>query len=244
MQAVITYFQQHYALKSLGEITWAHAVNSQARLRETLHNPQVMFLETDISRAHDGEIITAHPPARTSDLRFAELLNAVAQSRQGLKLDFKDPQVLVPCLNMLRESGLHQPVLLNADVLQGNLAGPARIEATSFLALCHELYPQGLLSIGWTTSGNPTATYTSAHIEEMVALCQRHAVQQATFPIRGMHAPASWSHVPRLLTSDNYTLTIWGQIDTATQAWLHQHTDPQVTCYDCFDEQGRPLRIA
>jgi hypothetical protein len=253
MQDIVSYFQQFVSVNSPGEITWAHAVNSQARLREVLHNPQVLMLEVDLRRSRDGEIITAHPPADSSDLSFAELLKAVATSWQGLKLDFKSPEIVAPCLELLRQSELRQPILLNADILQGaGGAWPSSFDANHFIRQCVEACPEALLSIGWTTrndfslSAIDTAegiAYTSAGIEEMLELCQRHKLPQVTFPIRASHLPASQELIRRLLSQEGYTLTIWGKVDQELSLWLQEQTDPRVAFCDCFDEYGTAVRF-
>lgn len=251
MQNMLAYFQQFVPVKSLGEITWAHAVNSQARLQEVLHNPKVLMLEVDLSRSEDGEIIAAHPPVTSSDLSFAELLQAMADTWQGLKLDFKNPEIVAPCLEQLARYELRQPIMLNADILQGaGGAWPSRFEASHFINQCVQACPQALLSLGWTTRNDfllsdttsaEERAYTAAGIAEMLELCQHHTLPQVTFPVRASHLPASQELVHRLLAQEGYTLTIWGRADQELQRWLQEQTDPRVTYYDCLDEQGNAV---
>lgn len=246
MQDILTYLQPHYQITRPGEITWAHAVNSLERLETALGDPQLMILEVDISRSLNGEIIAAHPPRFSSDLSFAHLLDRVAPTYKTLKLDFKDPRTVEPCLRQLRASNLQKPILLNADVLQGNGARPPRFEAAEFLDLCARLYPEGILSPGWTTHGNPAQAYfTGANIDEMLDLCQRSMLRQVTFPTRAAYLPRCWQDVSRLLRQDGYTLTIWSgePLTRELKTWLHQHTNPTVTSYDCYDEQGQQFRM-
>lgn len=85
-------------------ITWSHAVNSRKMLDETLAS-DLMFIESDILIADDGETsqpIMAHPPNLTSDLTFNEWLSSCLPSVKGLKLDFKSPKALTPCLNRIK----------------------------------------------------------------------------------------------------------------------------------------------
>lgn len=237
MQSAVHYFQRHVSIQSPGEITWAHAANSQARLRAALNDPQILMIEVDIRRAWNGEIIAAHPPALTSDLSFCELLQFVAASWQGLKLDFKSPEVVDPCLDILRQSNLRQPILLNADILRGDQASASRFKVDDFITRCQAVYPQGILSIGWTLRDGRAGSYSQSNIEAMLALCQKYALEQVTFPVKASFLPSSWQYVRRLLAKEGYTLTLWGEADQRTWNWVREYTDPLVTCYDCFDEQ-------
>lgn len=243
MKALVSYLQEHYCVDTPGDITWAHAVNSKARLRRFLDDPQIMMIESDICTSARGQPVAAHPPLRESDLTFEDLLQAMESSRQGLKLDFKDPAALAPCLKMLRMAALSRPVLLNADILQGNRAWPSRFRATDFIAICQELYPEGILSIGWTTHSDPHFSYTARNVDAMLAVCR--GVSQVTFPVRACLLPASWPQLTRLIQQDDYSLTIWNgePLSEDLQAWLRQHTDPARTMYDLIDGQQNPIRL-
>ena len=246
MRDVVSYFQQHYAITRLGEITWAHGVNSQERLQRALADTRVMVIESDIRVSPAGDIITAHPPRVESDLRLDELLAAVQATRKGLKLDFKDAAAVLPGLQWLQAYHLRQPVLLNADILQGIDAPTPAIQADVFLEECASLYPQGFLSIGWTTGRSPLGMYTSENVDEMLELCQKHHLQQVTFPLRASYLPRSWENVTRLLQPEGYSLTIWegGSLSPELANWLRTATDPAQMCYDCRDEHGDPFRLS
>jgi len=45
----------------------------------------------------------AHPPQTDSDLTFTEWLRASLLSGKGLKLDFKTPNAVEPCLKILKQ---------------------------------------------------------------------------------------------------------------------------------------------
>jgi Menorin len=239
MTDLLTYFQEHYAITCLGDITWAHAVNSQQKLQSALNDPQIMFLEVDVSISSNGEVVLAHPPVTDSDLSFAEFIHTMETSRQGVKLDFKVAATLMPCLTILRASNLRQPVLLNAGILQGEGGDAPDFSAASFLAACHDLYPQGILSPDWTNDSQP---HTQRMVDEMLAACQ--GVAQVTFPINARLLPYAWPHVVRLLQPAGYSLTVWDGEPVSEQllAWLRANTDPARTCYDCFDTQHRRLK--
>lgn len=80
------------------KVTWAHAVNSQIKLREAVDS-SIMFIEADILLdSSTNEAIMAHPPHTTSDLTFAQFLREAQNASKGLKLDFKDIHALSQCL--------------------------------------------------------------------------------------------------------------------------------------------------
>ena len=239
MKDLLTYFQQYYQVKYLGDITWAHAVNSKARLQRFLNDPQTMMLEVDVIISSRGEAVLAHPPATDSDLSFAEFMQTMMTSKQGMKFDFKDSKILIPCLTQLRENNVSQPVLLNAGILQGNGGHQPKFSATGFLALYKNLYPRGILSPDWTSDGSP---YTQQMVDDMLAVCQ--GIPQITFPVNARLLPASWQHISRMTEPEGYSLTIWDgkPIDEPLRRWLQENTDPTKTCYDCSDIHNNRLR--
>lgn len=84
-----------------------------------------MFIEGDISASTAGHAIMAHPPAKESDLAFADWVHAVCKARRGAKLDIKDPSVVPECVGILKTMLHHKqlpadiPVWLNADLVTG-----------------------------------------------------------------------------------------------------------------------------
>ena len=63
-----------------------------------------MFLEADITFENDmPEPIMAHPPKLESDLTFKEWMARSIPSKKGLKLDFKSPKAVAPCLSYIKE---------------------------------------------------------------------------------------------------------------------------------------------
>jgi hypothetical protein len=217
-------------LKGIGDIKWAHAVNNTKYLEQALSNADVHFIEVDISLSKELKPIAAHYNDE-SDLSFEQLLNLVKQSDKGLKLDFKDQKALLPCLKQLQSSNLHQPVILNADILSAeNNAPSATIPPEEFINGCHEFYPDCLLSVGWRT--NYDSTYTSEDIIKMLQLCRN--IKEVTFPIRASILPRSWENIKKLLEKDGYTMTIWNSepLDYDLKKWIEQNTDPKKCFYD------------
>jgi len=243
MNEVVNYLQKQYQISTLGDVTWAHAVNGKEKLNRFLRDPQTMMLEADIRISPRGDAVVAHPPAIDSDLSFDELVTALASSKQGIKFDFKDPEILIPCLTQIKEAALQQPVYLNGDILQGNKGYPPKFSAVGFLALCRNIYPQGILSLGWTTRSGPDAAYTKENVDEMLHLCRD--VQRVTFAIRASLLPYSWKHLARLIEKEGYSLTIWNAepVDTDLLNWMRENIDPARAFYDLSDENKDPVRF-
>nr|XP_020832554.1 protein FAM151A isoform X2 [Phascolarctos cinereus] len=204
-------------------VTWYHAANFRSEM-ETALSSDVMVLEADVNveglntENETGVPIMAHPPAIYSDNTLEHWLEAVlTRSIKGIKLDFKSIQAVGPSLDLLRkqtEDGrVQRPVWINADILDGpNVPIPAAVNATQFLSLVQEKYPDATLSVGWTTlysSFTPNSTYTQDMIEKMHSLVEA-LPQKVTFPVRAVMARAAWSHFSWLLSqSDRYSLTLW-----------------------------------
>jgi len=233
----------YFGVKRLGDITWSHAVNSREKLDRTLADPKVMIVESDMRVSQSGEVVAVHPPETESDLAVGELIEKVAQSHKGLKLDFKDQGAVERVLRILGLLGQDRPVILNGDILQGNGAKDPGVEAGVFLRLCSEGYPVGLLSIGWTTMADPNLPYTQQNVEEMARLAE--GVGEATFPARACLLPNSWPALTWLLGQGNHSLTVWNNEPVGPELidWIKENTDPDKTMYDFIDERRESVRL-
>lgn len=243
MEKFLSYFKTNYRVNKPGDITWSHAVNSTGKLDRFLNNDAAMIIESDIRISSSGVAVAVHPPATESDLTFNELIERMKNSRQGLKLDFKDPEIYERCLRVLKEAELTQPILVNADILQGNGANPPKFSAVGFLALWKELFPKGILSIGWTTTANPELAYTKQNIDDMLRLCE--GIDVVTFPVRACLLPNSWAELQRLIRKEGYTLSIWNNepVDSQLAHWIKDNTDPSKTFYDFIDDDKEPIKL-
>uniref|UniRef100_A0A8C9DD11 Protein FAM151A n=1 Tax=Prolemur simus TaxID=1328070 RepID=A0A8C9DD11_PROSS len=205
------------------QVTWYHAANSQEEMWAAL-NSKVMVLEADVTVEglntdnETGVPIMAHPPAIYSNNTLQQWLDTVLSSSQkGIKLDFKSLKAVGPSLDLLRqltEAGrVRRPVWINADILRGpNMPISIEVNATQFLALVQEKYPEATLSPGWTTLYVPlfpNRTYTRDMVEKMQELVGT-LPQRVTFPVRAVMARAAWPHFSWLLgQSERYSLTLW-----------------------------------
>jgi hypothetical protein len=229
MNKGIKNFLKQNNLSTPGDVKWAHAVNSQQLLQQGITNPDIDFLEVDISLSKDGEPIAAHY-SNESDLTFVNLLNIVKHSDKGLKLDFKYQDAVTPCLELLKRVDLKQPVILNADILSVAGAPNADIAPEFFINTCLDKYPGGLLSVGWRTT--EASIYAKEDVDKILVICKN--LDEATFPVRASILPRSWQNVKKLIQKEGYTLTIWnsGPVDAELNSWILKHTSKQNCFYD------------
>ena len=207
------------------ELSWAHAVNSQLKLKEALSGKSMM-LEADILLCpEDGTPIMAHPPNTDSDLSLTQFLEKTVGSSKGLKLDFKETAAVEPSLKILTDQITEQhgatiPIWLNADILHGPCHRDCNdsVDPKVFLSLCAKYFPSVTLSVGWTT-GNHISTENGGYDWHLVWPMKEllsNLTQPITFPIRANLIGNSIEQLIWLLgLSDEYTLTIWsGNFDT------------------------------
>ncbi|XP_006025880.1 protein FAM151A isoform X1 [Alligator sinensis] len=234
-------------------VTWYHAANRKSEMEDALKS-EVMVLEADINI--EGNMtpnettkpIMAHPPAIYSDNSFQEWLDAVLNSsRKGIKLDFKSIKAVGPALEILlkksQEVDINRPVWLNADILEGpNVLVNVSLNASTFLSLIQEKYPNCTLSPGWTTLYSPLfpkQTYTRAMIQKMHDLIGE-LPQKVTFPVRAIMVRLAWPHFSWLLNqSERYSLTLWqGKTDPVTVEdllFIRDNSRAEQIYYDIYD---------
>lgn len=228
------------------DVTWAHRVNSRTALQKYCASPDVMMIEGDISRsAKTGQALMAHPPRQESDLTFEGWIEGIAKARKGAKLDFKDPSVVASCLERLRGPGRREmPVFLNADILPGPGGAEPRFEPGEFVSACNRLYPEGILSIGWTTGHVEGGRYSGEMIDRMLKV-REQAKGPVTFPVRAYYVRGSWTELERLIEKPNTTLTVWNSeaVEEDFKAWMWEEADPERVFYDLTDVDGLPMRL-
>mmetsp|Transcript_76086 Transcript_76086/g.126815 ORF Transcript_76086/g.126815 Transcript_76086/m.126815 type:complete len:330 (-) Transcript_76086:174-1163(-) len=168
----------------LAEQRWAHSVCSRAKLKRALANENVTAIEADILMARSVPVM-AHPPAKDSDLDFAQFLDScIADGQRHIKLDFKVSTAVESCLSLVaaRASELArngQAVWLNADVIPGpnSRQSGATVPAQLFVPLCQRLCPFAQLSLGWRVSPiGPEEAYTPDDALEMERVCSEYGI--------------------------------------------------------------------
>jgi len=158
----------------------------------------------------------AHPPQTSSDLTFTQWLHEVKSSQKGLKLDFKTWNSVEPCLIKISSirTEIKTPVVLNADVFQGVNAPVAKIDPHLFINKSLELYPKGVLSLGWTTTNNQLGQYSWADVYEAFQILKsKNLVDskdvEVTFAVRLLWSVNSINRLMWLQKMTGCSLTLW-----------------------------------
>ncbi|XP_043941429.1 protein FAM151A [Protopterus annectens] len=234
-------------------VTWYHAANKKAEMQAALDS-SLMVLEADVNLEGLNTVnettvpIMAHPPDIYSDNTLQEWLNAVLQSKKGIKLDFKSIKAVAPSLDILVKTAsqvnINRPVWINADIVHGPNVPTIvpTVNGTRFLALIQEKFPNVTVSPGWLTlyvQQTPNKTYTEKMIHDMYELV-KDVPQRVTFPVRAVMLRQAWPHFSWLLNiSDRYSLTLWqGSTDPVTiedLLFVRDNTRPEQVYYDIYD---------
>ena len=154
---IVDFFQ----VKSSRNIQWSHATNSSYKLAVAMSNSCHM-IEADILMgtcpSHPSKVpIMAHPPFTKSDLSFEDFILSIHNANQalcqhlkkGVKLDFKDPESVVPCLKFLKSTQFDAPVFINADIWRGNGGKKCEFVPKDFFNACKLYTPSAAVSVGW-----------------------------------------------------------------------------------------------
>ncbi|KAJ0011564.1 hypothetical protein NQD34_012539 [Periophthalmus magnuspinnatus] len=244
--------------------TWFHRANGKEEMNRALAS-DAMILEADVTLHGFGTAnqkpvpIMAHPPNVTSDNTLDQWLDAVLESRKGIKLDFKSLASVGLSLSLLSQKnstrGIRRPVWLNADVLKDPLVPGfiPTVNGTQFLELVQEKFPDVTLSLGWMVLG----IYNRAMMEEMYAIV-KDLPQKVTFPIQSLYVRRGWPHISWLLSqSSRFSLTLWQGSTSPTVddlLFVRDNSHPARVYYDIYEptlthfkqaveEQGRLRRF-
>ncbi|XP_071982864.1 protein FAM151A isoform X2 [Engystomops pustulosus] len=235
-------------------VTWYHAANNRSQMQEAL-NSRIMVLEADVNVQGHGTPnqtdlpIMAHPPDVYSDNTLQAWLDAVLPSCKGIKLDFKSIAAVGPSLDILLATSsrtpINRPIWLNADIVAGpnvnhDVFG---VNATQFLNLIQNRFPDITISPGWVTLYLPpiisNRTYSRAMVEKMYELV-KDLPQRITFPARAVLTRSAWEHFYWLLEqSDRYSLTLWQGSSDPLQLedllFIRDNSRPEKVYYDIYD---------
>ncbi|XP_031662772.1 protein FAM151A isoform X1 [Oncorhynchus kisutch] len=233
--------------------TWYHRANNKSEMNIALQS-SIMVLEADVTVQGYATVnvttipIMAHPPAVYSDNTLDQWLDAVLQSKKGIKLDFKCIQAVTPSLGILsmknQTKGINRPVWLNADILPGPNV-PAFwpvIDGPEFLAMIQQSFPDVTISPGWAVlylPQFPNVTYTQAMVEDMYAII-KNVPQTVTFPVHALMAKNGWPHISWLLSqSPKFSLTLWQSQEKNPSVndllFIRDNTNPKRVYYDIYE---------
>ena len=235
------------SVQAPSSLRWSHGANTLPLLHAA-HSSASHFIEADVQfdpatcqpvmshdQSADGTQVLPFLQAavRRSPLSPAHLPASSPVPPVGLKLDFKDSRAVTPTLLALSsllpppaaaaQSAINPLLWLNADVLQGPLGPAPSIDAARFIADARALFPDAVLSLGWTT-GTPVGrggeddnapVYSAGMVAGMVAVCEAHGVVAVTFPVRARYVEASWAVAGGLRDAlegegrRGWSLTVW-----------------------------------
>uniref|UniRef100_A0A3B5LMB7 Protein FAM151A n=1 Tax=Xiphophorus couchianus TaxID=32473 RepID=A0A3B5LMB7_9TELE len=197
--------------------TWFHRANSKEQMNMALAS-DVMILEADVTLEGYGTPdqnpvpIMAHPPDVYSDNTLDQWLDAVLDSRKGIKLDFKALDSVGFSLDLLKQKnssrGINRPVWLNADILRGpnvpNFVSPVNGTRSEFLELKSEI----ILFI-------------------------------LSLFVHALLVHRGWQHISWLLNqSPRFSLTLWQGSDHPTVRdllFVRDNTQPAQVYYDIYE---------
>ncbi|XP_066146608.1 protein FAM151B isoform X2 [Euwallacea fornicatus] len=223
------------AKQNLTKITWAHAVNNRNYLNTTLKDDDINMIEADVimgtlksENSKNLLPVMGHPPENVSDLSLQMFLDQVKafnlnvtvanNTRKGVKLDFKSTDAFNSSIQIVTTFDKENfPIWINADILPGPIdAGEPTVDAKNFFKGAN-LFPNSILSIGWTTQYNDSNTggYKSSQISDMVDVIKNNKISQnITFPVRAGLAAQSIDLLVNLTEQvPNSTLTIWSSLE-------------------------------
>ncbi|XP_002730456.1 menorin-like [Saccoglossus kowalevskii] len=230
-------------------IIWAHGVNSKEELYDAL-NDDTMMLEGDIvlegmgTENETDTPVMAHPPLVYSDITLAEWLYGITETDKGMKLDFKDINAVDISMQMVRdmEARIHQPLWVNADIVEGPNSNKEPIPPVEFITSCNLGFPFTVMSLGWTTFFLPFLdddmyTWTMIYDNLRYSYPLKNPV---TFPVRALWVITSWPKFIWLLgLRERFSITVWhgtlDPVDVNGLVALRKHGDVKRIYYDLPD---------
>ena len=216
-----------------------------------MYADDTMMLETDIilrgiGTENETNIpVHAHPPDTDSDVTLVEWLDRITQEpNKGMKLDFKYIEAVEPSMEIIKEkeSQIHVPVWVNADIVIGPNSPKDPIPPREFIDSCNKYFPLTTMSLGFTTYLNESSTedlYTWQMIFDN--LQYSYPLQQpVTFPIRAVWCLRSWDKFTWLLgLKEDFSITVWSGkndvVDVTGLVNLRHHGDSKRIYYDIPD---------
>lgn len=204
MDSILKFFN----LKSLWEVKWAHGVNSKNDLKEACSS-EVMMIEGDVKSDPFGNIIMAHPPKETSDITFFEWIDQIISCKKGAKIDFKDKNSILPTIEYLKMIKPKIPIFLHADILKGAGGSESVFNPYEFIGTCNKLYPEAILSLGWTTGPKENGYFSKEQINEMIFYANKSIANHITISIRTSFLINSWNNIKEIYKYDRFSITLW-----------------------------------
>ncbi|TPX64313.1 hypothetical protein CcCBS67573_g08440 [Chytriomyces confervae] len=213
-------------LKPASDYKWGHAINSQLLLDQTLKDASVNAIEADVIYSENQQqAVMGHPPqtdsALTLDSFLQQLLRSEFQSHQTqtiVKLDFKSQSAFDTSLDLVaryvEKTQFPVGLWINADVVRGPGGGASVFDAGAFVeSALTRISDKVVLSLGWTTGGDPAGVYTREMVQSMHEVVSRLCVDGGVcvqFAVRATSVVDSMQAlVPLLDASEQFGMTLW-----------------------------------
>ncbi len=259
IQQLLDYFE----INNPREVSWAHRINTLEELERETQNTSTMMIESDICYLPETEeLVMAHYDdwgskdisydiwlASQSQLQndeklyFYDWFEHIVASKKGVKLDYKSKEVILPTLKYIKNHGDLQntPIIFNADVLRGPGGREPDFDAEEFVGLIKEYFPEGILSLGFTTSFEQGAVYDHSSLQHIRALAIQYD-GHVTFPIRACYVKESIEALLNLLENNNHTISIFNNevVSNEDIAYLENTFDQERAFIDVWEHVNLP----
>lgn len=224
--------------------TIGHAVNSRRRLRSFLQKGLELAEGDILMGRHNGTkgrtAIMAHPPDKSSDLSFAQWVDAAMKGGHAIKADLKERAVIPLVTEILKSRRFPQSrLIINADVIEGPSGRKARLSLKDLLIFRRE-FPRAMISIGCSLPSKGSPIFDKLRVRRFKESV-RKVGSPATVCLRADVALRSLPAFAELL--DEHHITIWNTPATPADAKTARHFRRMVKTglVDLMDKNGKPL---
>lgn len=215
----------YFDLRFPTQINWAHNADKVYEIGQALVT-SIQMIEIDVfnyfmykNNVYSHEAAVGHSAFDDSyaDLLLKDVLYVINNHtkrgrRKGIKIDLKDPQVVIPTFNAVKEEldevGL--PIVFNADIF-GPRGGKNSFTShiSEFLQQCQNI-PDAIISLGWQRSSDRKIRMTSKMVTSMLKTV-KDLNRPVIFPfhINDIKRSDNWINVQLLLAPNNHFLMIW-----------------------------------
>ena len=205
---------RHFRVKELGEIVWAHRVNTEGLLQKVAVDNHIHFVEGDVW-LQDNQVVMSHnrPWEGRRYLLFQEWLHILGKKGKGIKIDLKDTRALTPLLRVMREefSPFYFPLIFNADVFLGpkgkTSPPPPTLSPEKFIRPIRSFSSSAILSLGFTT-----VPFSSPYSSLMIGKALSFAVLSPPATI-ALRVELVTEEIVQRIVSRGVSLTLWSDQD-------------------------------
>lgn len=177
-------------------LTWAHRVNTSAKLGAAMQDQTLHVLEADVTFGPADAMPLIENGENSAELDVVTFITTASLGEKAIKLDFHQPAAVEPTLAILRLLKPATPVVLHADIfalLSGK--GGEGLEPEQFIRMCQQACPQAVISLGWSLkrAHDADGRMEDALIQQLSAMVmQRLGPVSYGLEIRAGYTPAAY----------------------------------------------------